>query len=52
MLENYIEDVYAGVLGKVIGVYMGRPFEGQSKAKLEEGLPRFAQLKKIRVEKK
>ncbi|KAI1103396.1 ADP-ribosylglycohydrolase [Jackrogersella minutella] len=26
--ENYLERVYAGVLGKLIGVYMGRPFEG------------------------
>lgn len=26
--ENYFEQVYASVLGKVIGVYMGRPFEG------------------------
>ncbi len=25
---NYIEKVYAGVLGKIIGVYLGRPFEG------------------------
>ena len=27
-VANYDELVYAGVLGKVIGVYMGRPFEG------------------------
>jgi ADP-ribosylglycohydrolase len=26
--EDYIERVYAGVLGKLIGVYLGRPFEG------------------------
>ena len=26
--EDYIERVYAGVLGKTIGVYLGRPFEG------------------------
>lgn len=26
--ENYEERVYAGVLGKIIGVYLGRPFEG------------------------
>ena len=26
--EEYIGRVYAGVLGKIIGVYMGRPFEG------------------------
>jgi len=25
---DYLERVYAGVLGKLIGVYMGRPFEG------------------------
>ena len=27
-LPDYIERVYAGVLGKMIGVYLGRPFEG------------------------
>jgi hypothetical protein len=26
--ERYSEQVYAGVLGKLIGVYLGRPFEG------------------------
>ena len=26
--EDYSERVYAGVLGKMIGVYLGRPFEG------------------------
>ena len=31
---NYEEQVYAGVLGKVIGVYMGRPFEGWRKEDL------------------
>ena len=25
---NYVERVYAGVLGKIIGVYLGRPIEG------------------------
>ena len=30
-IANYEEQVYAGVLGKVIGVYMGRPFEGWHK---------------------
>jgi ADP-ribosylglycohydrolase len=25
---DYIQRVYAGVLGKIIGVYLGRPFEG------------------------
>ena len=28
MIKNYDEKVYAGVLGKVIGVYAGKPFEG------------------------
>ncbi|MFV2089620.1 MAG: ADP-ribosylglycohydrolase family protein, partial [Pseudomonadales bacterium] len=28
--EDYAERVYAGVLGKVIGVYLGRPIEGWS----------------------
>ena len=27
---DYVEKVYAGVLGKLIGVYLGRPFEGWS----------------------
>jgi ADP-ribosylglycohydrolase len=27
---DYLERVYAGVLGKLIGVYVGRPFEGWS----------------------
>ena len=26
--HDYAERVYAGVLGKLIGVYLGRPFEG------------------------
>jgi ADP-ribosylglycohydrolase len=28
IIRDYAERVYAGVLGKVIGVYLGRPFEG------------------------
>lgn len=28
--NDYVERVYAGVLGKLIGVYLGRPFEGWS----------------------
>ncbi len=31
---DYIERVYAGVLGKIIGVYLGRPFEGWSYEKI------------------
>ena len=26
--DDYLERVYAGILGKLIGVYLGRPFEG------------------------
>ncbi|MGA2503163.1 MAG: ADP-ribosylglycohydrolase family protein [Anaerolineales bacterium] len=26
--DDYLDRVYAGVLGKIIGVYLGRPFEG------------------------
>ena len=35
-VRNYERRVYAGVLGKAIGVYMGRPFEGWSKEAIEE----------------
>lgn len=34
--EAYTEQIYAGVLGKVIGVYLGRPFEGWSNKAIEE----------------
>ena len=33
---DYTERVYAGVLGKLIGVYLGRPFEGWSYEVLNE----------------
>lgn len=32
--SNYEEKVYAGVLGKLIGVYLGRPFEGWTYEKI------------------
>ncbi len=32
--DNYEEKVYAGVLGKIIGVYLGRPFEGWTYQKI------------------
>jgi ADP-ribosylglycohydrolase len=32
----YEEQVYAGLLGKIVGVYMGRPFEGWSKKALQD----------------
>ena len=31
---DYAERVYAGVLGKLIGVYLGRPFEGWTYEKI------------------
>ena len=34
-IKDYEKQVYAGVLGKIIGVYMGRPIEGWLKAKIE-----------------
>lgn len=36
--SNYEERVYAGVLGKIIGVYIGRPFEGWSHERIMEEL--------------
>ena len=35
---DYAERVYAGVLGKSIGVYLGRPFEGWSYDRIQEEL--------------
>lgn len=35
---DYVERVYAGVLGKIIGVYLGRPFEGWSYEAITEHL--------------
>lgn len=36
--DDYLERVYAGVLGKLIGVYLGRPFEGWSHQRVLEEL--------------
>jgi len=36
--NDYVERVYAGVLGKIIGVYLGRPFEGWSYERIIEEL--------------
>lgn len=33
--ESYLKDVYAGVVGKVAGVYMGRPIEGWSSERIK-----------------
>ena len=35
---DYLERVYAGVLGKLIGVYLGRPFEGWTYEAISEHL--------------
>ncbi|MEZ0325527.1 MAG: ADP-ribosylglycohydrolase family protein [Fimbriimonas sp.] len=35
---DYAERVYAGVLGKIIGVYLGRPFEGWEHERIEREL--------------
>ena len=35
---DYAERVYAGVLGKIIGVYLGRPFEGWRHARIMDEL--------------
>jgi ADP-ribosylglycohydrolase len=36
--SDYEERVYAGVLGKIIGVYLGRPFEGWDHRRIEREL--------------
>lgn len=35
---DYVERVYAGVLGKIIGVYLGKPFEGWTHERIMERL--------------
>ncbi len=36
MVESYEQQVYAAVLGKMAGVYLGRPFEGWSRERIRE----------------
>ena len=36
--KDYAERVYSGVLGKIIGVYLGRPFEGWTYERIMEKL--------------
>lgn len=36
--QDYLERTYAGVLGKIIGVYLGRPFEGWSYERIQREL--------------
>ncbi len=35
---NYLHRTYAGVLGKIIGVYLGRPFENWRRSRIEREL--------------
>ena len=35
---DYEARVYAGVLGKIIGVYLGRPFEGWTYERISQGM--------------
>ncbi|WP_126600039.1 ADP-ribosylglycohydrolase family protein [Dictyobacter aurantiacus] len=41
--KDYAERVYAGVLGKIIGVYLGRPFEGWTYEHIMEELGEITQ---------
>ena len=36
MIQDYEKQVYTALLGKIIGVYLGRPFEGWPKQKIQE----------------
>ena len=36
--SDYLEKVYSGILGKLIGVYLGRPFEGWTYERIMEEL--------------
>ena len=38
MIQDYEKKVYESLLGKVIGVYVGRPFEGWDKKSIEQRL--------------
>jgi len=40
--HDYAERVYAGVLGKIIGVYLGRPCEGWTYERIVAELGRVA----------
>ena len=35
-IKDYQNQIYSGVLGKIIGVYLGRPVEGWSFEKIRE----------------
>lgn len=36
MIRDYEKQVYTAILGKIIGVYLGRPFEGWRKKQIQE----------------
>ncbi|MBV9490866.1 MAG: ADP-ribosylglycohydrolase family protein [Verrucomicrobia bacterium] len=36
--QSYVERAYAGILGKIIGVYLGRPIEGWTHQQIQAGL--------------
>ena len=47
--KTYQEKVYAGVLGKIIGVYLGRPFEQWSHKLIMEKLGPIEYLSLIHI---
>ena len=47
MLQKYQNQIYAGVLGKIIGVYLGRPVEGWSYEKIQIRLAKYTTIKII-----
>ena len=48
--EDYAERVYAGVLGKIIGVYLGRPFEGWTYDRIQRELGEVTYYVNDRIE--
>ena len=36
MIKQFEDKIYAGVLGKILGVYLGRPVEGWSYQKIQD----------------
>ena len=47
--KNYEEKVYAGVLGKIIGVFLGRPFENWSYERIMKELGPINYLSLIHI---
>lgn len=48
-IADYSETIYAGVLGKIIGVYMGRPVEGWTYEKIREAFGEISHYENERV---